>query len=161
MPQTTLIVGGTGMLLECSRRLSQQSSLCLLPNRHPETFTDVNQTIHSFYGDWAQANQFFGVCEKHLRGQQVDLLVWWCHRPYAAPLASLISALLAPDCTVVEVIGSSDLRELSEAENRRLFPASCLAVLGRGQTGWLTHKEISQGVLEVVETGKSSVIGQL
>ncbi|MBV7363777.1 hypothetical protein KRX54_04970 [Actinomycetaceae bacterium TAE3-ERU4] len=161
MDKITLIVGGTGMLLECSRILAKQSSLCLLPNRHPDIFSKLGGSVNSFYGNWEKEIDFFQVCSKKLKDKKIDLLIWWCHRPYSQRLAPLMTSLLAPNAKVVEVIGSSNLDDLSKVEKRRLFPGSYLAVLGRGENGWLTHKEISQGVLEIVESQQSKLIGRL
>ncbi|MFD5655211.1 MULTISPECIES: hypothetical protein [unclassified Streptomyces] len=97
--------------------------------------------------DWTDPPGFARTVAQRV-GDPVDLFVLWAHRPHRAEIARLLRPLVGTSTVVVEVAGSAQYRERGE---ERDIAGSRLVVLGRaaGPHGerWLTHPEISEGVL--------------
>ncbi|QTR02203.1 hypothetical protein J7S33_23840, partial [Saccharothrix algeriensis] len=118
--------------------------------------------------DWARP----GELADRVRGvlpAPADLLVAWVHTSYREPVLRAVAPLLAPTAPVVEV---HDSRAIS---SRQGVPAPILAghptqqvVLGfvrhGGGTRWLSHEEMSAGVLAAVRRaldGKPAAVHQV
>lgn len=155
MSPNALIVGGTGMLAGLSAALADDGYRVFLPSRRP-TGAD------GFEADWTDPAAFVQAVREQITGP-LDLLVLWCHRPYRAEVARLLTADVSRTTAVVEVVGSRQYR--AKPGNERHFPQSVLVVLGHvekvGGRRWLTDAEISDGVLTGcgLEPGSRHIVG--
>jgi hypothetical protein len=88
-------------------------------------------------------------------GGPADLLIAWVHRTERAGVLRAVAPLLAPHAPVVEVHGSASADPLGGCPDPILPDhPSQQVVLGfvrhAGRTRWLTHQEVSAGVLDGV-----------
>lgn len=156
-----LVVGGTGMLSGVVDDLVERGHRVLLPSRHP-----VPSTPHrvSFLADWTDPPALVARVSDHLDGP-LELAVVWCHRPHRTEVVDLVTPLLAPSAPVVEVLGSTALLDLWD---QRPPHGSTFVMLGHrqlddGTSRWLTHAEISAGVVGALDRGPGAtvVVGSL
>lgn len=142
-----LVLGGTGMLAGAVTTLVGGGWHVVLPSRR-RTTTDAL---------WVQARweepAALATDAGQALGGPADLLVAWVHREVRATVLWAVAPLLAPAAPVVEVHGSASANPVGGC------PVPILAdhptqqvVLGyvrhAGRTRWLTHQEISAGVLD-------------
>ena len=156
-----LVVGGTGMLSGVVAELVRDGCHVVVPSRRyapipldlPGSATDGRRALW-VEADWAAPESFAERAEKALGGK-AELLVAWVHDAYRDDVLAAITPLLATDAAVVEVRGSS----AAQSVGRELEPSlpahqTQLVVLGFVRDGegtrWLTHREISEGVLDAV-----------
>lgn len=141
-----LVLGGTGMLAGAVATLVDDGWHVVLPSRR-RTATEA-LWIQATWSDPAALAADAG----RALGGPADLLVAWVHREDRAAVLRAVAPLLAPAAPVVEVHGSASANPVGGC------PAPILAdhptqqvVLGYvrhvGRTRWLTHQEISAGVL--------------
>ncbi|MFE5597826.1 hypothetical protein ACFQ8O_01290 [Streptomyces coelicoflavus] len=142
MSRRALVIGGTGMLSPAVQVLADEGYEVFRPSR------GQGGTGGWIKADWTDPSRFARIVTQHV-GHPVDLFVLWAHRPYRAEIAPLLRPLVGPATVVVEVIGSAQFRDTGEDRD---IAGSRLVVLGRaaGTHGerWLTHAEISEGVLD-------------
>lgn len=142
-----LIIGGTGMLAGTASALVAEGHEVWLPARHRPP---VGRWIPA---DWTDPSAFTAAVHDQLGGS-LDLLVIWCHRPYRAQVAPLLGPVVTDRTAIVEVVGSGQYRDTG-IESLRHFPSSQLVVLGENNGRWLTHAEISEGVLAACHEPRS------
>jgi NAD(P)-dependent dehydrogenase (short-subunit alcohol dehydrogenase family) len=135
-----LVVGGTGMLAPAVRALAEEGHQVFLPSRAPRP--ELPGTW--IRADWSDPPAFARAVRRGTGDRPVDLLVLWAHRPHRSAIAPLLRPLARPDTVVVEAVGSAQYRETG---TRTEFERSRLVVLGSLDGRWLTHPEISDGVL--------------
>lgn len=135
-----LVVGGTGMLASAVRVLAVEGYQVFLPSRGPRPELPGEWIA----ADWSDPAAFARAVTRATGDGPVDLFVLWAHRPHRSAVAPLLRPVVGPDTVVVEVAGSAQYRETGE---RREYAQSRLVVLGSRDGRWLTHAEISDGVL--------------
>jgi len=150
------------MLTGVVDRLVADGHRVLLPSRHPD---ESRPGVVAFAADWSEPSALKDAVAAHADGT-LDRVVVWCHRPYrhevTAVLAPLLESSRAP---VVEVWGSTALTDLWD---HRPDGTSVHVMLGHrqlddGTSRWLTHREISDGVIDALQrpAGSTLVIGSL
>lgn len=156
-----LVVGGTGMLAGLTEALADQGHRVLVPSRHPERASE--RTV-SFAADWSDPESLRDAIEERVEGT-LDLAVIWCHRPYRSDVVDLIAPLMSSGGRVVEVLGSTALADLWDQRptNGSIFVMLGNRQLDDGTSRWLTHEEISGGVLGALDrpSGSTVVVGSL
>lgn len=156
-----LVVGGTGMLSGVVAELVRDGWHVVVPSRRyapipadlPESAHDDRRALW-VEADWAAPESFAERAEKALGGK-AELLVAWVHDAYREDVLAAITPLLATDAVVVEVRGSAAAAPDSDGAEPSLPEHDTqLVVLGFVRDGestrWLTHREISEGVLDAV-----------
>jgi NAD(P)-dependent dehydrogenase (short-subunit alcohol dehydrogenase family) len=155
-----LVVGGTGMLSGVVAELVLDGWHVVVPSRRyapipldrPEPAD--NRRALWVEADWSAPESFAQRAGKALGGP-AELLVAWVHDAYRDEVLAAITPLLAADAAMVEVRGSAAAAP-GGAEFEPSLPAhrTQLVVLGFVRDGegirWLTHREISEGVLDAV-----------
>lgn len=149
-----VIIGGSGMLFEASRILTQKSSNpVILCGRHRERYEPIlleNEKAQFVLFDFSKKEDFQRL-EVLLDSSKTPLtLLAWVHSPYYPYLVDLIKGLGSAIKDVYLVKGSSNHPFLIEMmESQRLVTIQ----LGRHQTEdrWLTNHEISQQVVETIQ----------
>ncbi|HEV3359178.1 MAG TPA: hypothetical protein VG247_20435 [Pseudonocardiaceae bacterium] len=157
-----LVVGGTGMLSGVVAELVRDGWHVVVPSRRyapipldlPESAGDDDRQAIWIEADWSEPGSFAERADRALGGE-ADLLVAWVHDAYREDVLAAVTPLLARGAVVVEVRGATAAAphggkpepSLPEHETQ-------LVVLGFVRDGegtrWLTHREISEGVLEAV-----------
>ncbi len=152
-----LVLGGTGMLAGVATALLDDGWLVVLPSRRRPGVPATNGSGRGakwVKADWTNPVALAGAAREALGGP-ADLLVAWVHREVRASVLRAVGPLLAPDGPVVEVHGSASANPVGGCPEPILpgHPTQQV-VLGyvrhAGRTRWLTHQEISAGVLDAV-----------
>ena len=171
-----LVLGGTGMLAGCAETLIADGWHVVLPSRRHAPIaavdSDGNGNGHR-KAVWVQASwaEPAALTERAARalGGPADLLVAWVHRTERMEVLRAVAPLLAPRAPVVEVHGSGSANPVGGCPDPVLADhPTQQVVLGfvrhAGRTRWLTHQEISAGVLDGVRralAGKPSAVHQV
>jgi NAD(P)-dependent dehydrogenase (short-subunit alcohol dehydrogenase family) len=153
-----LVVGGTGMLSGVVAELVRDGWHVVIPSRRyapiPADFPHSERQALWVEADWAAPESFAERARKALGGP-ADLLVAWVHDAYRVDVLNAITPLLSTSAVVVEVRGAA----AAQPDSGRPEPSlpeheTQLVVLGFVRDGegtrWLTHGEISDGVLDAV-----------
>jgi NAD(P)-dependent dehydrogenase (short-subunit alcohol dehydrogenase family) len=154
-----LVVGGTGMLSGVVAELVRDGWHVVVPSRRyapiPADLPHAGDRQALWVeADWAEPEPFAERARKALGGP-AGLLVGWVHDAYRVDVLAAVAPLLANDAAVVEVRGAAAAQP-SSGEPEPSLPAheTQLVVLGFVRDGestrWLTHSEISDGVLDAV-----------
>lgn len=166
-----LVLGGTGMLSGVAAALLDDGWHVVLPSRRRPASPATNgsgRRARWVKADWTSPAALVDVSRDAL-GEPADLLVAWVHREVRASVLRSVSPLLAPGAPVVEVHGSASANPVGGCPDPILdgHPTQQV-VLGyvrhAGRTRWLTHQEISAGVLDAVRralAGKPSHVHQV
>lgn len=168
-----LVLGGTGMLAGAATSLLDDGWHVVLPSRRRPALPATNgdgrpgtaQWVHADWTDPADLAKSAGAA----LGGAADLLVAWVHREVRTAVLRAVGPLLAPGAPVVEVHGSASANPLGGCPEPVLADhPTQQVVLGfvrhAGRTRWLTHEEISAGVLDAVNralTGRPSHVHQV
>lgn len=152
-----LVLGGTGMLAGVAAALLDDGWRVVLPSRRRPSLPVTNGHVHAAHwvkADWTLPTVLADAAHEALGGP-ADLLVAWVHREVRAGVLRAVAPLLAPEAPVVEVHGSASANPVGGCPDPVLpgHPTQQV-VLGyvrhAGRTRWLTHQEISAGVLDTV-----------
>jgi hypothetical protein len=145
-----LVLGGTGMLAGAAAALLDDDWHVVLPSRRRPAASGARWVK----ADWTNPTALASAAADVLDGP-ADLLVAWVHREVRTAVLRAVGPLLAAGAPVVEVHGSASANPLGGCPDPVLdgHPTQQV-VLGyvrhAGRTRWLTHQEISAGVLDAV-----------
>jgi NAD(P)-dependent dehydrogenase (short-subunit alcohol dehydrogenase family) len=159
-----LVLGGTGMLAGAAAALLDDDWHVVLPSRRQPAATGA----HWVKADWTDPTALAAGAAEALGGP-ADLLVAWVHQEVRDAVLQAVAPLLAPAAPVVEVHGSASANPFGGRPDAVLFGHSTQQVLLgyvqlAGRTRWLTHREISAGVLDAVRRaleGRPSAVHQV
>ncbi len=171
-----LVVGGTGMLCNVSLWLAGQADHVSIIARNAEKMDACisraanRSRITPVLTDYADSNALREHLNK-LIGQHgpVDLAVAWIHS-YADQALVTISNVFSQNSRQWElyhVLGSTRnpdelCNELAGLENCNYHQIQLGFILENHQSRWLTNEEISDGVIEAIQSGKKRhIVGQL
>ena len=150
-----LVLGGTGMLAGVAAALLDDGWHVVLPSRRrPSTPAADGRAQQWVKADWTEPAVLADTAAEALGGP-ADLLVAWVHRGVRVSVLRAVAPLLADGAPVVEVHGSASANPLGGCPDPVLpnHPTQQV-VLGyvrhAGRTRWLTHEEVSAGVLDAV-----------
>lgn len=162
------------MLAEATVELARSAVQSTVVARRAGGFVAANglAPAAAVNADWTRPVEFVGrVRGAILERGPVDLSVAWVHTDGRDALTELLVLLDEAPCRLVLVLGSlaGDPREAAERLRRRLarYPRiepSFVALGSKAQGGgrrWLTHREISAGVVECVALGRDTVVGEI
>ena len=150
-----LVLGGTGMLAGVATALLDDGWHVVLPSRRRPTAPSTNgRGARWVKADWTSPDALADAARDALGGP-ADLLVAWVHREVRSGVLHAVAPLLAPGGPVVEVHGSASANPVGGCPEPILADhPTQQVVLGyvrhAGRTRWLTHQEISAGVLAAV-----------
>ena len=149
-----LVLGGTGMLAGVAAALLDDGWQVVLPSRRRPAAPTNGHAASWVKADWTEPAALVATVSEALDGP-VDLLVAWVHREVRVSVLRAVAPLLADGAPVVEVHGSASANPLGGCPDPVLpdHPTQQV-VLGyvrhAGRTRWLTHDEVSAGVLDAV-----------
>lgn len=155
-----LVLGGTGMLAGAAASLLEDGWHVVLPSRRRPALPATNGHGRPHVALWVQADWTDPVAladsAKVALDGPADLLVAWVHRGVRTGVLRAVESLLAAGAPVVEVHGSASANPVGGCPDAVLpgHPTQQV-VLGyvrhAGRTRWLTHEEISAGVIDAVQ----------
>jgi hypothetical protein len=158
------------MLAGAAGALAARSPRCSLIARDAQKMREIAPAALHLTARWGDATEFARALAHAQRTHgPVDLTVAWIHSGHEDAWASLLDALPA-GATLLEVVGSASLDpsrgDLSHRDAARaaglthIRAALGYALRGDGRARWLTHDEISRGVLDVLASGRDGVVGR-
>jgi hypothetical protein len=164
-----LVVGGTGMLAGVVRGLVRAGCRTAVVARNASRITGVAagtrdpERVLAVPADYTRPDSLKAALDAALMsGERFATAVLWVHRPHRPVVREVVSGLLAADALLVDVLGSAALdpsRERPPAppslpESGVTYRQVVLGFTeGQGGSRWLTHQEISDGVLAAVADG--------
>ncbi|MET1073078.1 MAG: hypothetical protein ABWY11_10580 [Umezawaea sp.] len=165
-----LVLGGTGMLAGCAGALVADGWKVVLPSRRPRfglaaraalgprgqlpTTNPPAERPREVAADWARPDELAERVRAVLDGP-AGLLVAWVHSTYRESVLRAVEPLLAPGAPVVEVHDSGAVHPVHGVREPVIdgHPTQQV-VLGHVRHGattrWLSHEEVSEGVLAAV-----------
>lgn len=167
-----LIIGGTGMLAEVCHTLIHDYSYVSVVGRSTRRHKYLRKTsphadrLHAITVDYHDDERFREELKKNFhRFSAPDLVVSWIHGTAPHALDSLLDEITRVNKTKVwklfHMQGSS---RFFEKENTPV-PENCQYrriylgfILEETTSRWLTHHEISTGVLDAIETDQTETI---
>ncbi|MEZ4501001.1 MAG: hypothetical protein R3C39_00010 [Dehalococcoidia bacterium] len=177
-----LSVGGTGMLARATSELASRARAITVVARRPERWeppSDGSVTVDALAIDLLDADAVEAAVRDSIgRHGAIDEALIWTHPDTSAALTRLVALIAetSPSARVVQVFGSMAGRPGAdrEADRAALLEEAGATGLelhrvilgwqpdGAGGTRWLTHEEISSGVIAILDgTASLGVIGQL
>lgn len=167
-----LVVGGSGMLRRASLYLAEQGYTVSVIGRRPERFQLLVEAASTFRGeiiplplDYRDDEQLQTALEESIAQHgPITLAVCWIHStaPDALRIVGTTLATHTNSCRLFHVRGSA----VANPANPRSQPPTWLLehpqihyrqvilgfVVNGGNSRWLTHEEISGGVITAIET---------
>lgn len=170
--QTTLVIGGTGMLRPAVHQLLKRGMRVLLVSRRPRRAVPHQEgpgELIPITAEWQKPEALVDAVLMAIDGHPVTHVIVWVHSPYRTAIISELDRAVDANTVVVNVWGSAsqDPREVRAAEMGTLAGRDTRdLVLGyareAGASRWLTHAEISDGVLHVLNgTEPVHIVGQI
>lgn len=167
-----LVIGGTGMLRHAVHELVGRGSRVIAVSRNPDRAAPPQTSPGEFFpvaADWADPKSLVDAIAAATDERRAELVVVWVHTPYRAALMRELERVVAPDAIVVQVWGSAaqDPRgylttervELPGRTSRDVFLGYVIRESG---ARWLTHREISEGVLHAIDQPEAThTVGQI
>ncbi|GAA0451603.1 short-chain dehydrogenase [Alkalibacillus silvisoli] len=158
-----LVIGGTGMLYETSLWLSEQAECVSVIGRTKykmDKLTCESSNINPIIVDYKNEKQLDKQVKKAVKEKgTIDVVVAWIHRvPRKDPLSVIINLMMEDDTgkwDLFHVVGSrsnlSDIKERINTPNQCIYHQVQLGFkLDEEGSRWLTHSEISNGVIEAI-----------
>ncbi len=168
----TLMVGGTGMLSDAAIGLAQRREIVHLVSRHRDRFEDLRRRagpwgafLRWHPADYRDAASFRAALEAAWSAAPYHRVVLWGSDPAAwAELTTTVSHLAGAQAWALYFVRGS---QHWNGPPPSVPPTCTLRIVilgfvlqGPTQARWLTHQEISQGVLDaVIEQAPYRVVG--
>lgn len=171
-----LVIGGSGMLAGASLWLAQEGYRVTVIGRNPQKLkrlTDQHSNLFGVSANYRHADDFARQLDKIMREQgAARLVVAWIHDDQERVIRQTAEAIERAggpghSWSLYHVLGSSS--NLDELMLTVPVPENCAYhqiqlgfVIEGGRSRWLTHQEISGGVIECIKTGsKRHLVGTL
>ncbi|MFC7392257.1 short-chain dehydrogenase [Scopulibacillus cellulosilyticus] len=173
-----LIVGGTGMLKQVSVWLASQGRKVTIIGRNQEKFKKIQnsaanpENLYFLNVDYYDINPFTDHLIKTIKKHgPFDRAVVWMRSSAKESLQKLVDILSSTtehQWSLFHVLGSSASRPLSNRQPECPVNVDYHQVIlgfeiqNNGESRWLTHDEISNGVIHAMKNkDRTSIIGQV
>ncbi|HLR51668.1 MAG TPA: short-chain dehydrogenase [Candidatus Avamphibacillus sp.] len=171
-----LVVGGTGMLARASLWLLDQGYHVSIIARNPGRMdqlieqTNFKNQVTPLVVDYKDNNALQKkVHETIAKNGAIDLVVAWIHSTAPAALEIIVKeiSVTKDDWELFHVLGSSSnlneiKREVGVPEGYSYYQIRLGFVIEGNRSRWLTHGEISNGVIEAIQKkNKIFTVGQI
>jgi hypothetical protein len=170
--QHVLTIGTTGMLAAAIRALAQHATQMTCLARTAASLAKLAASmpsnaanLHTLAVDYQDSDTFMNAVQDANEGIPIDLVVAWFHRTGLDTCTRLINYLNSQPSPVdvFHVVGSAARDPSNSAQWPQPEAGGAVAyhqiilgfVLEGESSRWLTHEEISDGVLEAVEHHRS------
>lgn len=174
MPKHALVIGGTGMLRGTVCQLLKRYDIVSVIGRNNEGFQKLEEEsgklaskLNRLQLDYCHYLELTNMLLKAVKDfGDVSLCVSWVHS--SAPAAPLIIAKVlnhSSECSFYEILGTETINQPDESEKRedafKVFENINYHQIILGYVSetdntnrWLTHEEISAGVIEAIDSEK-------
>lgn len=152
-PGHALAVGGTGMLAPATRALTARGHAVTSIVRRP---ADLGPGVTSIPVDYRSVEELREALARATESHgPIELAVCWIHTD-APDATRIVADALAPGARLVQVFGT----RVWPLDNVPLHVAYRQVLLGSHEGRWLTHEEISSGVIDAVDADRPiTVVG--
>jgi len=171
-----LVIGGSGMLAGASLWLAREGREVTVIGRNPQKLKrlcDQHPNLYGVSADYSRAAAFAGTLNELMQQRgPADLVVAWIHHDEERIIGHTAEAIRLAGgpgfaWRLYHVLGSGS--NLDEILRKVPVPPECAYhqvqlgfVIEEGRSRWLTHDEISGGVIECVQNGhRRHVVGTL
>jgi molybdopterin-guanine dinucleotide biosynthesis protein A len=143
-PGHVLVVGATGMLAGLTRAFAARGHAVTSIARRP---AELGAGVTSLPLDYRETEALAAALTEAVEARgPLELAVCWIHTD-APAVPGVVAAALAPGARLVQVFGT----RVWPLDDVPLHVAYRRALLGSKEGRWLTHDEISAGVLEAID----------
>lgn len=161
------------MLADATVAIARESDAVTVLARGAKSFVRASGLTNAMGVDvdWRDAEAFASVLKEQAAVVGAfDLALVWIHSSASDAFYALLDVLSFANCEVVHVVGSLDAASRLRPECVRQYLASKalgyrVVRLGSkadgGRRRWLTHDEISSGVLQCVRGSQDLIVGEL
>lgn len=168
-----LVVGGSGMLARTSLWLGEEGYQVSIIGRNPNKLrrlTELNHRLHPVIVDYYHLNNLKDEVRKAVNTNgYFQLVIAWIHSDYERIIECIadVNHEIEQPWELYHVLGSSDNLEEIEVDHMNLHNCSYHQIqlgfiLNNGKSRWLTHDEISSGVIEAVKNKhKRHIVGTI
>lgn len=165
------ILGGTGMLSTATIKIANDSKKSIVYGRDSKKLEYVRKQVSSSQIDLRILDYSnIELIEKNFSRNtllygEVDLVLCWIHSTHFQSLKAIINFIDKSQSKIWNlIIVENHLESISKKLNKLEAPTNCkiqfvkLGYISEGiNKRWLTHQEISNGVIEAYKTGKDIV----
>lgn len=167
-----LLIGGTGMLRPAVHQLVDRGRRVVVASRRPDRAAPPAAGRGEFVpvvAAWQKPEALSDSIVSATGGHPVTHVVVWVHSPYRTAVMGELEHTVASDAIVVQVWGSAgeDPRNVLATERvtlpgRRMRHVILGYAIEAKVSRWLTHTEISDGVLRALDRPEAlQIIGQI
>jgi len=153
-----LVISGTGMLASATCWLAARSTKTLLVARRASRFAADLNSIIAVDADWREPSFPTTMQEAIDRTRPIDRALLWLHAP--EPVLPWLLPLL-PGARVVLVLGSLDGKPTVPTLAAQVATVRLGSVATPHGRRWLSDEEISGGAIDALQSGKSTIVGEL
>lgn len=153
-----LVIGGTGMLARATCWLAARSTKTLLVARRASRFTAGSNSIIAVDADWKDPSFSATIQEAIDRTGPIGQALLWLHEP--EPILPWLLPLLS-GARVVLVLGSLDGSPTMPAFATQVASVRLGSVATPHGRRWLSDEEISGGAIGALQSGRSTIVGEL
>ncbi|WP_323703654.1 hypothetical protein [Mammaliicoccus sp. Dog046] len=162
---TTIIIGGSGMLLEATKAISKEVNQAILCSRDERKYHDIlsnNSNARFLEFDFSKENDFKKLEDDINKNKiEVENIIIWIHSGYYKYFYSLLENIKTSKTLSIYLCQGSSANPLDEEiinkHNIHLIKLGFNTMENR----WLTHEEISNGLIEAFRNKKSMNIGHI
>lgn len=155
--ESTVVVGGTGMLAAATRWLAERSPRTLVVARRASRFV-AGTAMLACDTDWEQDNFVPDIQAAVADLGAIGQVLLWLHD--GARLLPQLAPLLRAGRTVL-VLGSMDGQPSIPHSEHELITVRLGSMPTTAGRRWLTHREICDGAIAAFADGKSRIVGDL
>ena len=170
--KNALVIGGTGMLREVSLYLAKKDYVCAVVARSEETLKELvkkQDGIKAIKSDYTKSESFKHSLRKNIEEHgSFKTVIAWIHGDYLKVLDNVIPLLNEENESLkIHLVLGSKAKALQAKAGLSHYPFvdSYIIQLGykidNGNKRWLSHKEISMGVIESIERLCDIQVGRL
>lgn len=169
--RSSLTLGATGMLNGALEYVARQSETTWVLSRHGKTFADSasGKRLIGLDVDYAETEGFWRTLGQNIDLNEMDVALLWVHDHGKPVLLELLKQLKAHTVTTIHVSGSATgnpekqiervSRHITLSADFPYIPVILGAIKTPQGHRWLTHDEISQGVIQAIVTSKPQMVG--
>lgn len=161
----TLIIGGSGMLLQATQEIVNVENQVLLCSRDKNKYKNLlnnHDSAKFLQFDFSDANDFKKL-GNYINDEKINIIniIIWIHSSYYKYFYELLENIKADENTSIYLCKGNNSMNLDNS----LFEKYKVHIIKLGYNDidnrWLTHEEISNGVLESFRNKKSVHVGHV
>jgi NADP-dependent 3-hydroxy acid dehydrogenase YdfG len=162
-----LVIGGSGMLAEAVEWLISEGNHVSVVGRTEQKMEKLlkYESVTPVYVDYHDNALLEEAVQSAAKQDEIDMVIAWIHSSAEGALHKVMAVVAehTKKVQIFHVLGSSAHPEA--VKNKMMVPQNCEyyqiqlgSVMEKGQHRWLTHEEISNGIIEAVKSQEKMFI---